>query len=462
MNIKAYGALQWMSLGAAFGLIACAPVKTASPQEAKVFAPAAWRAPIGVPAPISGTWWQTFDEPAINDLVEAALAHNTDILEAISRVEEARQQIRLSHSALLPTLDGSVGGQTNRSLGTTGITHTRSIQPELQASYELDLWGRLRTLENAAQMSYQASQSDRDNIRLSVASTTVRAYILLVSLDTQLKVTRDTAQSRRDALRVAEDRANEGYTSQLELTQAQSEYESAAQMIPELEQAIRQQENAIRLLTGTLPGDLHRGRELQTLTPPTVPGLLPAQLLRRRPDIQQAEQLVAAADLKLDARRDEFLPQVQLSSGIGRLYVNALDFDPVKVWDLGASVLAPIYSAGRLEAQVGVATAQRNQAAYSYRATALKAFGEVENSLSGVKRLEEQITRVHARRVTLARSLEIARDRYQGGYSSYLEVLDAQRNLFNTELSAIQIRENQLKNVISLYQALGGGWVPEK
>ncbi|MCF5088566.1 hypothetical protein GIW59_29870, partial [Pseudomonas gessardii] len=148
--------------------------------------------------------------------------------------------------------------------------------------------------------------------------------------------------------------------------------------------------------------------------------------------------------------------------GIGRLYVNALDFDPVKVWDLGASVLAPIYSAGRLEAQVGVATAQRNQAAYSYRATALKAFGEVENSLSGVKRLEEQITRVHARRVTLARSLEIARDRYQGGYSSYLEVLDAQRNLFNTELSAIQIRENQLKNVISLYQALGGGWVPEK
>lgn len=394
----------------------------------------------------------------MDELVSAALAYNTDILTAVARVEEARQQISLAHSALLPTLSGSLGGQTNRNLGITGITHTQSVQPELQVSYELDLWGRLRSLEKAAQLQYQASQVDLDNIHLSVASTTARAYISLLSLDTQLQVTLATASSRRNALIVAQDRANEGYTSQLELTQAQSEYESAQQMVPELEQAIRQQENAIRLLTGTAPGYVSRGREFKDIKPPSIPGMLPAQLLRRRPDIQQAELLVAASDLNLEARRDEYLPQVQLSAGLGRLYVNSLDFDPIKVWDLGASVLAPIYSAGRLEAQVGVATAQRDQAAYSYRAIALKAFGEVENSLSGVRRFEEQIGRIRSRVQTLSRSLEIARDRYQGGYSSYLEVLDAQRNLFNTELAAIQVRESQLNNVVSLYQALGGGW----
>ncbi|WP_258198025.1 efflux transporter outer membrane subunit [Pseudomonas capeferrum] len=434
------------------------PAKAPMPVESKVFPPSQWRGQTEVPGPISASWWQAFNDPVLNDLVGAAMTHNTDILTSIARVEEARQQTGLTHSALLPTLNGSLGAQTTRNLGPVGIAHSQSVQPQIQMAYELDLWGRLRNLDQAAQLQYQASRTDLDNIHLSVASTVARAYITLLSLDTQLKVTRDTAASRRDALIVAQDRANEGYTSQLELTQAQSEYESAQQMIPELEQTIRQQENAISLLAGTLPGYVSRGRQFQQITPPRVPGALPAELLRRRPDIQQAELLLAASDLSLEARRDEYLPQVQLSGGIGGLYVNSLNFDPVKVWDLGASVLAPLYSGGRLEAQVGVATAQRDQAAYNYRAVALRAFGEVENSLSGVKRFEEQIERTRSRIQTLRRSLDIALDRYQGGYSSYLEVLDAQRNLFNTELTAIQVRESQLNNVVSLYQALGGGW----
>jgi len=276
-----------------------------------------------------------------------------------------------------------------------------------------------------------------------------------------LYVTRETVDSRQEALRVAEDRAALGYTSQLELTQAQSEYEAAAELLPQLQQAIREQENALRLLISRFPGDVERGAGLLAIEPPPVPGVLPSELLRRRPDIQQAELLLAASSLNLQAQRDRFLPQVQLSASLGRLFVNSLDYDPVRVWDLGASVLAPIFDAGRLEAGVNIAVAQRNQAAFAYRAAALDAFKEVENSLSAVSNLRQQLVRVAARRAVLERSLTYAQDRYRAGYSSYLETLDAQRNLFNTELAAVQLRESRLNALISLYQALGGGWQAE-
>ena len=442
----------------AMALTACAPARQAIPPAAQVEVPDAWRDGTAARSAIQLRWWQGFADPQLNRLIETALASNTDILTAMSRVDEAREQVRLARSSLLPRVDAVIGGQRVRDLGTTGIQHTTAFQPELQVSYEVDVWGRLGKLREAAELGYQASEADHDAVRLAVVSTLVRAYISLLSLDYQLQVTRQTAESRQEALRIAGDRASLGYTSQLELTQAQSEYEAAAQLIPELEQAIRQQENAIRLLTGTLPGAVTRGSHFDTIALPAVPAALPSELLRRRPDIRQAELLLAASDLSLDAERDRFLPQVQLSANIGQLFVNALDYDPERVWGLGGSVLAPLFNGRRLEAGVAIATAQRDQAAYRYRASALNAFSEVESALSGIQQFAAQAERVEARREILARSLEIARDRYRGGYSSYLEELDAQRNLFNTELAVIQIEENRIGNLINLYQALGGGW----
>ncbi len=189
-----------------------------------------------------------------------------------------------------------------------------------------------------------------------------------------------------------------------------------------------------------------------------MPGSLPSALLRQRPDLYQAELQLAASDRFLDSERDRFLPRVQLSASLGRLYVDALDYDPVKVWSLGASVLAPLFDGERLEAGVAVATAERNQAAYAYRRAALNAFSEVENALSGLDSLARQSRRLEARREVLARSLAIAEDRYHGGYSSYLEALDAQRNLFDTQLAEVQLQEAQLNRLIELYRALGGGW----
>jgi len=450
--------LTWLMPLLLASLAGCMPPHQPPPTEAAFTPPASWRAEGVRASEISAHWWQSFGDEQLTALVEAALAHNSDVLIAASRVEQAREQIRLSHAALLPNLDAVLGAQRTRELSVLGITHTTAVQPSLQLSYEVDIWGRLQHLREAATLQYQASEAERDAVRLAVASTIARAYVSLLSLDRQLHVTRETLESRRQALRVAEDRASLGYTSQLELTQAQSEYEATAQLLPQLQQAIREQEHAVRLLSGALPGAVQRGAGLLAIEPPAVPGVLPSELLRRRPDIHQAELLLAASDLNLQAQRDRFLPQVQVSASLGRLFVNSRDYDPVRVWDIGASVLAPIFDAGRLEAGVNIAVAQRDQAAFAYRAAALEAFVEVENSLSAEGNLRQQIERVEARRAVLERSLALAEDRYRAGYSSYLETLDAQRNLFNTELTAVQLRERQLNALIDLYQVLGGGW----
>lgn len=340
---------------------------------------------------------------------------------------------------------------------------TTAIQPALQANWELDLFGRIRSQIRAADLQFRATQAERDAAALAVAAGTAQNYILLLALDAQLGITRDTVASRAEALRLAQDQARVGYISQLQLTQAQSEYESVLGSIPELELAVRRQENAVRLLAGELPGAVARNAEnaagFAALRLPPVPGVLPSQLLARRPDVAQRALLLAASNANLAVRRQAFLPQVALSAQLGRLFVNALDYDPVTVWSLGGSVLAPLFSGGRLEAQYEAAGAQRDQAAFAYRRTVLTAFSEVENALAGVPRLAEQVDHAARRRAILARSLGYAHDRYQAGYASYLEELDAQRNLYQVEISLITLRRTQLDNLVGLYRALGGGWM---
>ncbi|RJG22856.1 efflux transporter outer membrane subunit, partial [Massilia cavernae] len=399
-----------------------------------------------------------FGDASMNELVDKALARNTDVLLSIARVDEARALAQAADSARLPTLNAGAGIGASHSLGPTGISTHRSIQPELQASWELDLWDRVRAQSRASSLQYLASQAERDGVALAVAASTARAWVTLLALDEQLRITRGTADARAEALRLASDQARVGYISQLQLTQAQSEHEAVLQAIPQLELAVRRQENALRVLTGEAPGAIARTASLPALRLPALPSALPSELLVRRPDVVQRELLLAATDAALDARRAAFMPQVNLSASIGALLTNGLDYNPETIWSLGGSILAPVFNAGRLAAQVDAATAQRDQAAYAYRGTVLAAFGEVENTLGGVGRLEEQMEHSQKRRAVLARTLDFARDRYQAGYAPYLEVLDAQRALYQVQLDAVTLRQNQLNNVIDLYRALGGGW----
>jgi multidrug efflux system outer membrane protein len=450
--------LRTATLLAALTLAACVPAHRPAPPQAAVVAPERWREPPPPPGVVDARWWADFGDPALAAQVEAALARNTDLMVAAARVEEALAQTRLARASLLPQVDATVEGGRARSLGAAGASTSSSGQAGLQASWEVDLFGRLSRLREAARLGYRAAQAERDAMALSIAAATAQAYITLLSLDAQLRVTRETVQSRAEALRLASDQAAAGYTSQLERSQAEAEYESVLQAVPELETVIRRQENALRLLTGAPPGAVAGRAALATLTAPTPPGVLPSSLLRRRPDLAQAELELAAADATLAARRAEFLPSVQLSASLGRLYVDSLDYDPVTIWSVGGSVLAPLFSAGRLDAQVQQAAAQRDQAAWSYRGAALNAFGEVEDALTSVDRLGRQAAHAGNRERILQRSLEFAQDRYRAGYASYLEELDAQRSLYSTQLDVIVLHESQLNAVVDLYKATGGGW----
>lgn len=449
-----------LSAAAALALSACAPSIRSTPPAAAIGPPAAWRdSSQAARVPVSADWWRQLGDPAIPPLVERALANNTDVLTAIARVEEAEAATRTASAASRPTLDafGVAGAQRELSPVTGKGGNSVFAQPKLNGAWNLDLSGRVRALEGAARAKYVASQADRDATRLSVVSATVRGYIGLLSLAAQIEVSRETLESRKEALRIATDRAELGYTSQFERTQALSEYESIAQSIPPLEQAFRVQENALRLLTGDMPGAVAQG-QLRNLTLPPTPDGLPSTLLRRRPDLASAEYTLVAADSQLASRRAEFLPDVKLTGSAGAVFVDVLSWNPVTLWDIGASVLAPIFSGGRLTASLDTATSQRDQAAFAYRGAALTAFGEVENALSGERRLREQVESVLQRRAILQRSLALARDRYHNGYASYLEELDAQRNLFQSDLAAINVREDQLNNLVQLWAALGGGW----
>ena len=264
-----------------------------------------------------------------------------------------------------------------------------------------------------------------------------------------------TLKARGEALKFARDRAEVGYTSQLELRQAEAEYQATAQQVPQLKAQIARQENALSVLTGELPGAIARGGTLADLRRPAAPATLPSELLRRRPDVAAAEYRIVAADAKMRVARADFMPSINLGASAG-LALSDLLADPVGIWSLGGSILAPIFQGGKLQAQLDGATAQRDQAAWAYRATVLDAFREVEDRAAVLANLDAQERALNAQQVAVADALRHARNRYRAGYTPYIEQVDAQRALLGVELSLVQVKADELTALIGLYQAVGG------
>jgi multidrug efflux system outer membrane protein len=444
-------------------LSGCVLSNRPSPPAASIQPPQQWRVSAGPTAEIEREWWHRYGDPVLDRLIERALANNADVAIAAARVREAQAQERQARSRLFPSLDLTVGSFRARSLSALGTPATgTSVEPQLQAAWEVDLFGRVRDLAGAARQQYFASEAAHDAIVLSIASATASSYITLCALDARLKVTRATLVARTEALHIAESRARVGYSSRLDLAQAQAEYESTAQNVPQLELAIAQQENALSTLIGDLPGSIERGVTLSELHIPPVPAGLPADVLRRRPDIAQAEYQLAASDFGLAASRKAFLPNVQLTGTAGAVYASGLENDPISLFSIGASVLAPIFDGGLAAAQRDEAAAVRDQAAFNYRSTVLDALTEVDNGLIALQRLAEQAKHVEAQRNALAEALHHATNRYRAGYSPFLDQLDAQRGLLSAELSLVQIQADGLTASVNLYRAMGGGWQAAK
>lgn len=439
----------------------CAPALKPLPAGVSGPPPLAWRTELANTAALDRDWWRRFGDSRLTELVEKARANNLDVRVASARVNEARATEAISRSLLLPTVEGGAQGGAQRQVSPFGQgQNSLALQPLFRASYEIDLFGRNTARVEGAEAATAATEAAREATLLSVSAATASGYVTLLALDGRLDILKRTLQARADALKFARDRASVGYTSQLELRQAEAEYQATALLVPQVETQIARQENALSVLVGELPAATVRGGTLANLVLPPPPAVLPSELLRRRPDVAAAEYQLAASDAQMRIARAKFLPTIGISATAGAAFSDLLA-NPVSIWSLGGSVLAPIFAGGRLTGEFDAATARRDQAAYAYRSTVLNAFREVEDRMVTLDRLAAQKDALMAQRSAVADALRHARNRYQAGYTAYIEQVDAQRSLLAVELSIIQIEADILNAMIGLYQAAGGRPEPD-
>jgi NodT family efflux transporter outer membrane factor (OMF) lipoprotein len=443
-------------------LAGCQSVDVA-PAKSSLHIPSQWRAEAGPASPAEQLWWRNFHDSHLNRYVDKALKNNSDVLIARERINEYQARVYAADGSLFPSLDAGVTGARARSQSAaTGLPiYSTLYKGSLTASYDVDLWGVNRSTARAAEASLEAQKAAAAAADLTVASSVASGYVTLLSLDEQLRVTEDTLKSREQAFKLATRQYQTGYSSRLELMQSDSELRSTRAQVPLLQHQIAQQENALSLLLGSNPGSVARSENFESLTPLHLPSQLPSTLLNRRPDIVQAERQLLASDATLAASRASLLPSINLtaSGSIQDRTLSGLLDNPLQLWSVGGSILAPILNRQALNAQVDISQSQRNQALYGYEQTVRNAFREVNDSLDAITRYQEQLTELQAQQDVAQETLRIAQNRYNNGYSSYLDVLDAQRTLFSVQTSVVQVKNNLLLAQIDLYKALGGGWV---
>jgi len=414
-------------------------------------------------------WFEVFRDRKLQDLIHEALAHNYDLRESIARIDLARANLGLARSEQYPQIYGgaeivTVGRSRDGELTLPqplGKSRTFGSVLLNLLTFELDIWGRLRKQTQAARADLLATEEARKAILTTVVADVATSYFALRELDVELEIARRTLESRQESLRIILLRAERGVTNNLELRQAEELVYAAREVIPRTELAIEQQENFLSVLIGRHPGPIARGLELtEQEMPPEVPAGLPSELLVRRPDIRSAEQSLLAAGARIEVARKAYLPRISLSGFLGFESASLSDlFKPSRaVWGFVPQVTQPIFTGGRLKSNIRFTQAQRDLLLVDYERTIQTAFRDVSDSLIAYSKTKE----IRAERVLLVRTLRdrsrLAYLRYNGGVSNLLEALDADRELFDAELSLAQARRDELLTVVQLYKALGGGW----
>jgi outer membrane protein, multidrug efflux system len=415
-------------------------------------------------------WWQQFQDPALNELIGIALAENKDVQIAAARVEQFLGQLASTRSGFYPQVGAGLSAQRSRETerGALPVPAGVSVlgnlyEASLSVSWELDIFGRLRRQTESARASLLASEEGRHAAILTLVSSVALAYINLRNLDQQLEIARATATSRQESLRVFRRRFEGGTVSELELTQSQAEYEDAQARIPLIESLIGQQENGLSVLLGRNPGDIGRGRSLADLALPAVPAGLPSELLVRRPDLRQAEQNLISANALIGAARAQYFPSISLTGLLGSVSTDLSDLfsGPARVWSFGAAATIPVFTAGGIAGQVQQSEALQKQALLQYEKAIQVAFQEVEDGLVGFRKARDQMEAQRRQVGTLGTYARLARVRYDNGYTSFIEVLDAERGLFNAQVSLTQTQGSMYAALVNLYKAMGGGWVAQ-
>ena len=419
---------------------------------------------------VNTLWWKQFHEPVLDELIETALKENNDVRIATARVEEFMGRYAITRAGQFPQIAGSAIGQrkgvtqySNPPWPATADNPYPDYQAFLSASWEIDIWGRLRRATQAARADMLATEEGRRGVVLTVVTAVAIGYTDLLDLDKQLEIAERTANSREHSFRLFKLRFDRGLVSELELRQIESEYRAALAVIPLLQKLIAQQENALSVLLGRNPGPIPRGMPLDRLELPSVPASLPSELLERRPDIRQAEQNLIAANARIGVARAQYFPVISLTGmfGVESTDLSRLFTGPARMWTYAAPVSGPVFTAGGIAGSVKAAEAVQRQSLLRYQQVIQQAFREVEDALVDQGKSREQLKAQRQQVEALQGYARLANLRYENGYTSYIEVLDAERNLFNSELSYAQTQGALFRALVNLYKSMGGGWVTE-
>lgn len=412
----------------------------------------------------SAKWWEVFNDPVLNKMEEEALAYNKDLQVAIARVDEARANVGIATADQLPSL--SAAGETGRAGNAQGSGQTQSTANAV-VSFELDLWGKYRRLSEAARAQLLSSEANRDTVRLALTADVARNYFSLLALDEQFAIASRTLEARKENVRIYESRYKNGYCTEVDLKRVQASMSSVEAQQRELKLKIAQTETALSVLLGRSPRAIaeegvERGKDLSSITlVPEVPEGLPSDLLTRRPDVRQAEGQLIAANANIGAARAAYFPSIPLTASAG--YASSALSDLFAggssgVWNLTGQVLAPIFEGGKIRAQNKAAEAQYRQMLATYEKTVQGAFKEALDALAANRINREVFDSYQQQTQAMQRSYDLTKKQEAAGLIGVTDLLDVESNLLSAEMSLSTARLNELNAVVTLCQALGGGW----
>jgi NodT family efflux transporter outer membrane factor (OMF) lipoprotein len=413
------------------------------------------------------SWRRVFTDSTLRSLIDRALRNNPDLVAATYRIDEARAQADAARADWFPQLDGNAGGTANYASRNAGQApagsgrDSRSYHLTALLSWEIDLWGGIRRSNEAARARLLEAEYQRDAVQTSLVAAVASAYIQLKNLDERLAISKRTAESRKVSLDLVLARRDGGVSSDLEVGQAEALLGQARTAIPITEQAITAAENQIRALLGEFPGGVARGGSLDRLDSSLkIAGGLPSSIMQRRPDVSAADQSFQAATAEIGVAEALRLPRLALtgSGGVISSDLNDLLEGKSGTYSIGPSLAGPIFDAGRNAARVQAAQARAKQALAAYDRAAKQAFREAADALNAHLKTGQIVTEQSSLVESNRKVASVANDRFQGGASGYLEVLDAERSLFSSELELADARRNRLLSVVQAYRALGGGW----
>jgi NodT family efflux transporter outer membrane factor (OMF) lipoprotein len=418
-------------------------------------------------------WWRGFHSRELTSLIEQARAANLDIAAAVARIVQADAQARITGAALLPAIDfngnanhlrtsqSTTAGGTSGSLGGS---ERNLLTASLSASYELDFWGKNRAALRAAEESAVASRFDREVVDLTTVTTTANAYFSVLAAQDRLKIARDNVKSASQVLDLIKQRVSAGTASALDLAQQQSLLDTQRAAIPPLEQTLKQNQTALAILIAHSPERVHvRGGTLDSIAVPRVTPGLPSELLTQRPDIREAEAMLAAADANVANARAQFLPSITLTGegGYESAVLKTLLRPESAFYTLAAGLAQPVFEGGRLQGNLDLQKGRQDELLQTYRKTVITAFGDVEIALDAVRQTARR-ERLQQQAVTSSRkAFDISEDRFRQGTIDLVTLLQTQQTLYQALDTLAQARLARLQAIVSLYQALGGGWHPK-